>query len=518
MSENEKHVKFEGWFDFKKPFVIISLICLLGLSFRVYFFAPDIPLTLDALGYFWYANDLSILGHLPNYPSSNNGWPVLLSVFFSIFHSNNPLDYMILQKAVSVSFSVLTSIPIYLLCTRFFSKQYSVLGALLFVIDPRIIQNSLFGITEPLNIFLLTLSLYFFLSKKDKLIYLSFGLIALSTLVRAESIFVFFAFCIMQIVRFKFSKKSILKVSLAVIIFLLVLSPMILLRIQTNGNDGIVSRIVSGSEVITSENQQSNFSDVIIYFTKGFENFIKIFGWSLVPFFILFIPFGTYIVLKKRNYENTTLFVILLLSFLPILYAFFRSISETRYFLPLYPIFVIFSLLAIKEISGKIQNKKILFTLLVVFLLASSSIFLYFKMENMEHEKEALKIANYITENTKVINEYYPEGKYLMITKLLDTEKFPVLGADIPHSVKILPIRGFNTLNEYMEFGHREGLTHLVLDGSERNPIFLNDVFTESKKYPYLIEIFDSYEHGYKYHVKIFEVDFEKFNSTRDES
>src|SRR3989338_6130960 len=167
--------------------------------------------------------------YLPNYPSSNNGWPVFLSVFFSIFHSNNALDYMILQKAVSLSLSVLTVIPIYLLCTRFFSKSYSILGTLLFVIDPRIIQNSLLGITEPLNILLLTIALFFFLSKKDKLIYLSFGVIALSTIVRAESLFVFFAFCIMYIVRYKYSKKSILKLCLAIIIFILVLSPMVLL-------------------------------------------------------------------------------------------------------------------------------------------------------------------------------------------------------------------------------------------------------------------------------------------------
>ena len=511
MSENEKYVKFEGWFDFKRPFAIIGLICLLGLSLRAYFFAPDIPLTLDALGYFWYANDLSILGYLPNYPSSNNGWPVLLSVFFSIFHSNNPLDYMILQKAVSVSFSVLTAFPIYLLCTRFFSKQYSVLGSLLFVIDPRIIQNSLFGITEPLNIFLLTLSLYFFLSKKDKLIYLSFGLIALSTLVRAEGIFVFFAFCIMQIVRFKFSKKSILKVSLAVIIFLLVLSPMILLRIQTNGNDGIVSRIVSGSEVITYENQQSNFSEVIIYFTKGFEDFIKFFGWSLVPFFILFIPFGTYIVLKKRNYENTTLFVLLLLSFLPILYAFFRSISETRYFLPLYPIFIIFSLLAIKEISGKIQNKKVFLTLLVIFLLTSSLIFLHFKMQDIQHEREALEIAKYVTKTTNVVNGYDPESKYLMVTKLLES-KFPVLRTEVPPSATPLLIEGFATFDEYMEFGHKFGLTHLVLDESKNKPTYLIEIFIEEEKYPYLTKIFDSSEYGYKYHVKIFKIDYEKIN------
>jgi len=514
MSKNEKQIKFEEWLIFKKPFITIGLICLLGLSFRIYFFAPDIPITLDALGYFWYTNDLSILGHLPDFPSSNNGWPVLLSVFFSIFHSNNPLDYMILQKAVSLSISVLTTIPIYLLCTRFFSKQYSILGALLFVIDPRIIQNSLLGITEPLNIFLLTIALFFFLSKKDKFIYLSFGLIALSALVRAESIFIFFAFCIMNIVRYKYSKKSILKVIFAVIIFLLVLSPMVSLRIQADGGDGIVSRIVSGSSVIVYENEQNDFSEITTYFTNGVENFIKIFGWSLIPFFILFMPLGIYIALKKRNYENTTLFVIILFSLLPILYAFLRSISETRYFLPLYPIFVIFALLAIKEISEKIHNKKVFFTLVVIFLLVSSSIFLHFKMEDVQNEKEELEIAKYVTKLTNVINEYDPGSKYLMVTGFIES-KFPMLRSEVSPTVILHPMRGFSTFMEYMESGHELGLTHLVIDDSKKQPTYLIDVFNEDKKYPYFTKIFDSLEYGYKHHVKIFKIDFNKFDELK---
>ncbi len=515
MSRKEKQVKFEMGTDFfKKPFVMIGLICLFGLSLRMYFFAPDIPLTLDALGYFWYANDLSILGHLPDYPSSNNGWPTFLSVFFSIFHSNNVLDYMILQKSVSLSLSVLTAIPIYLLCTRFFSKSYSILGALLFVVEPRIIQNSLFGITEPLSILLLTIALFFFLSKNDKLVYLSFGVIALSTLVRSESLFVFFAFCIMYVVRYRYTRKSILKLCLAVIIFGLVLSPMVLLRIQTTGSDGIVSRVISGSATITSENQQKGFSDVITHFASGIENFIKFFGWSLFPFFILFVPVSIFFILKKRNYENATLLFILIFSLLPILYAFFRSISETRYFLPLYPILVIFTLLIVREISERIKKRKIFLTLFVVFLIVSSSIFLHFKMQDIEHEKEALQIANYVTKTAKVVNGYDPESKYLMVTKILEVKKFPVLRSEVPPSVTPLPIEGFSTFEEYMGFGRKFEITHLVLDESKKRPAFLIEIFNEDKKYPYLTKIFDSSEYGYEYHVKIFKIDYEKLNSS----
>ncbi|NDB52245.1 MAG: hypothetical protein EB161_08915, partial [Nitrosopumilaceae archaeon] len=45
-----------------------------------------------------------------------------------------------------------------------------------------------------------------------------------------------------------------------------------------------------------------------------------------------------------------------------------------------------------------------------------------------------------------------------------------------------------------------------------RNPI-LNDVFYHEKKYPYLEKIFDSSEHGYKYHVKVFKIDYDKFDA-----
>ncbi len=315
----------------------------------------------------------------------------------------------------------------------------------------------------------------------------------------------------MNIVRYRYSKKSILKVIFAVIIFLLVLSPMTSLRIQTDGSDGIVSRIVSGSSVIIYENEQNDFSESTVYFTNGIENFIKFFGWSLVPFFILFIPIGIYIGLKKRNYENATLFVIILFSLLPILYAFLRTISETRYFLPLYPILVIFALLAIKEISEKIHNKKVFFTLLVIFLIVSSSIFLHFKMEDVQHEKEALEIAKYVTKLTKVVNGYHPESKYLMVTGFLES-KFPVLRSEAPPSVTPLLMEGFSTFEEYMKFGHEFGLTHLVIDESKNQSTYLIDIFNEDKKYPYFTKIFDSSERGYNYHIKIFEIDYEKIN------
>ena len=46
---------------------------------------------------------------------------------------------------------------------------------------------------------------------------------------------------------------------------------------------------------------------------------------------------------------------------------------------------------------------------------------------------------------------------------------------------------------------------------------FLNDLYSNEDSYPYMIKIFDSNELGYKkLKVKVFEIDYEKFNDNSD--
>ena len=86
-----RQINFQSGTDiFRGNFFFLSVIIGISLGLRFYFFPYGLPLTLDSLVYFWYANDMSILGHMPNYSASNNGWPVFLSVFFSIFHFDKP--------------------------------------------------------------------------------------------------------------------------------------------------------------------------------------------------------------------------------------------------------------------------------------------------------------------------------------------------------------------------------------------------------------------------------------------
>ena len=148
-----------------KKYIIISLFSIAAISFflRLNFVSFELPVTLDALLYFWYANDMSQLGHFPHgyNDATNNGWPSFLSLFFSAYQSSNFLDYMILQRIITISISVSTIIPIYFLCRRFVPEYFAIFGAALFAFEPRLIQNSVLGFSESFFIFTMIFSIYF---------------------------------------------------------------------------------------------------------------------------------------------------------------------------------------------------------------------------------------------------------------------------------------------------------------------------------------------------------------------
>lgn len=200
---------------------------------------------------------------------------------------------------------------------------------------------------------------------------------------------------------------------------------------------------------------------------------------------------------------------------LPVLYA-LSTASDTRYFLPLYPLFCVLSVFAIQRYNKKFKSKHIFLILVGGGILLSSSLFLDFKSIDIMHEKEAWSLAYQVANRTTVINQYYPESGYLVITSLARLPHFPILHSQFTgEPVKQLNIHA-SSMDEYLTTGKSMGLTHLVLDGTDNfqnRPVFFKDVFLHEDNYPYLIKTYDSWEHGYKYHLKIFKIDYTKFES-----
>ena len=113
---NEKENFLQKYFPLNNLFFLL-IIFSIGLIIRLYYLPFDLPIILDGESYFWYANDMSILGQLPtDFNSHNNFWSTILSLFFTINPSNNILDYMNLQRILSVVISTVTIFPMFFLC------------------------------------------------------------------------------------------------------------------------------------------------------------------------------------------------------------------------------------------------------------------------------------------------------------------------------------------------------------------------------------------------------------------
>jgi len=504
---------------FKK--IDLVLLPIIGIAFiiRFAYFSFDIPITLDGSGYFWYAIDMNQLGHFPDgYRFPNNGWPAFLSVFFTAFHSTNFMDYMHLQKALTVTLSVITVVIVYLLCSRFFEKKIAVTCSMLFAFDPKIIVNSTLGITEPLFILLVTLAMFLFLSERKKLIYASFAVVGLLTLVRYEGFLLIVPFLVMFFVRFRKEKKIILQCLIALFLFAITIAPMSYVRTETTGSDGVLSHVYAGPQYYqhVSQNSEDPAEKIIAnLLITGITNTAKYIGWSTVPVFLCFLPFGIYVILKERNWKNRTLIISLLVLLLPAFYAYSRNLQETRYLFVVYPIFCVLAGFTIKLLFEKFKRKQIITLVLFVAILSSSVIFLESKKADYEHEREAYDIAKEMTKRTRIINHSYQEEfaihdtKYYRVANIETLERFPVLSNTV-EPIQFIETSNFDSLEEYLKFGRQNGLEYLIIDDNSKQPGFLRDVFNNEEKYPFLHKEFDSHEHNYKYYAKIFKINYDK--------
>jgi len=177
MRKNQTNFDADSKFSvtFSKYTGFLLGIFSLALVVRFYFFPFEVPLTADALYYFWYSSDIFQIGGLPkDWSPANNGWPIFVSFFFTIFDSKDVLTLMQIQKSLSVVISVLIMIPVYFLCKKFVVRKFAIIGASLVVFDPRLMINSFLGITDPLYLLLITTSLTLFIYSNKKLVYVSF--------------------------------------------------------------------------------------------------------------------------------------------------------------------------------------------------------------------------------------------------------------------------------------------------------------------------------------------------------
>ena len=501
-----------------KNLLFLSIIFTIGLIIRLYYLPFDVPIILDGQFYFWYANDMSILGKIPiEYNAHNNFWSSILSVFFAINPSNEILDYMNFQRTLSAVISTLTIFPMYYLCKKFVSNNYAILGAAFFILDPRIIMNSLFGITEPIYFLIGITIILFSLNRNEKFYYISFGLAAILSLIRYEGLIILVPLTITFFWKFKVNRKSISKYGLCILIFLLVILPMVDARIQATGQDGVTSHIFSGGKYV-SNTLSGNFEkqDKTQFLQDGILNTIMFVGWITIPIWILFLPYGTWKYFKKINQQRGILLLFSIVMILPAIYAYSRDIPETRYLYILFPLFTIISLYSIKKFCEK-RNYKLISGFIIAGIIILSIGWIEYKWIDSEYEKEAFELSLKIKEISKGVNEFYPESAYL---QFIDSNKeFPKLKNEIYEKHKIFPLDNYEKIDDLLLNEKDNGLTHIVADKSQNSrnqrPGFLIEIYENESDYEFLKKIYDSKDEGFTYRMKIFEINYEKYDERK---
>ncbi len=483
------------------------IIFFTGLAFRFFYFPHELPLVADAMDNFRYATAINYYGHLPTeWAPANNGWPIFLSFWFSVINLENSLQYMELQRVISIILSSLIIVPVYFLCRKFFDDKISLVGAALFAFDPRIILNSLLGITEPLFILLGTSSLVIFLRYGRKGIIVAFILASFSTIVRSEGVFLFFTLTILFFIKFRFSKEIIRTYLPSIVIFLIILIPIMSYKIEVSGNDGIFQRVVGGSGEILSMTNQGETTRIF----QGLELFVKYLGWIMIPNFLVFVPFGIIQFFRIRTKETNFIIIFLIVSSLPVLYAGIAHAQDTRYFYVLYPIFCLISLFAVKSYLSKLPRKNIVLSLIIIGILISSVGFYEYKKVDYENERELNKIAIIGSKTASGFNFHPSETRYIQSAEI--PSKWPFVLPDEMNKIKTVQTTNYENLERFISNSRRD-LTHIIVDDNPNLPKFLQEVYYHEEKYNYLNKVFDSKENGFKHQVKIFEIDFQKFDS-----
>jgi hypothetical protein len=495
-------------FKTKKIEILFLILLLSALLIRFYYFPYNLPVIIDGFDNFTYATAINFYGYLPTeWTPINNGWPIFLSFWFSIINLENTLQYMQLQKVISVIISSLITIPVYFLCKKYFDKKVALVGVALIAFDPRLILNSTLGITDPLFILLATSSLVLFLKYQRKLMIISFIFASCATIVRAEGLFLFFTLTILFFIKYKISKEILKTYIPCLVIFMLILIPIMDYRIEVAGYDGIFQRgTIGASQIISMVNENQNGNSEII---DGLSLFIKYLGWIMIPNFLLFLPFGVILFFKNRKKETNFIIIFVVICSIPILYAYLRQAQDTRYLYPLFPIFSLISLYAVKSYLTKFTRKDLILFLIIAGILISSISFYEYKKIDYEKERELNEIAKNIPITVGGLNFHPTVTQYIGPSEI--KEEWPFVFYDETRKIKTIEINNYNNLNDFISINRNE-LTHLIVDNDPNLPNFLNEIYYNEEKFEYLKKVFDSKEMKYNFEIKLFKINYEKFN------
>ena len=374
--------KLFGWVkdNYDKTFLVILLVAFI-LRIWVFIITKDQAMWFDAAEYMSTAKHWAGLGSMSDIWYYRRGflWPLFGSLFFRIGLGEKAIRFATVLLSTGI---VAVS---YFLIKNMLSKKY----ALFSCIGLTFSWVMLFFTGRPMTsipaTFFLLLSLLFFwkgyeLKQGNKFIYLFALFFALSVLTRMQTLMFIPVFLIFIFVKEKFSFLKNKSLWIALLIFLLVLSPLFIMYAQHFGNP--ISDIMSwyfGVQTGGSPAERAYFfKDIPMYFLDLPYNLTKpIFFLLIIGLFYFFIDlFLGFDKIFKNKIIQKKFFIFLWVFFPLLLLGYMGGYPQQRYTMPQHPFLFLIAAIPLFKIGGIIKkhvkfNKKIMaFFILIVFILA----------------------------------------------------------------------------------------------------------------------------------------------------
>ena len=211
------------------------------------------------------------------------------------------------------------------------------------------------------------------------------------------------------------------------------------------------------------------------------------------------------------------------------------TVPERRFLLLLYPFLIIFSVIPIQRLveygfstfafTQKQKNISLFSILVLVLVLSIVFTVNQYEQPNVIFENEKLQVAQYMVENLNGVvldgnGPAFEYVSYVLVNEPHGNFKEKSINDPNMHSSKINPNfkRSYiyaESIENLLTIDNTKNLQYIISNENEGFfHKYVNDIYSNEEKYPYLIKIFDSTEQEMKFvKLKIFEIDYEKFKT-----
>jgi hypothetical protein len=494
---------------FAKTFLIITISIILGLIIRIYFTPWNLPLNSpDAIiimieGLAYTKGDFT-------YFTPRFLWPAFNSIFFMFFNFDNNFGYASIMRIVTISVSVATIPIVYLVSKKIVKKKYALLATILFTIEPNLVENSIFSISESMFIFLGLIAFYFAMQKNDKYLLFAFLFAGLSFDTRLNGIVLFIVVVYSCLTRIK-TKRTWVIILIGLCIFVAISSNHIIHPLL---NETPLFPIIANT-VDTISNERSNVStyevDSLNILSNALKNELLHILRISIPYLFVLFPIGVIISLTNLNNQTKLVFVAIITT-LAIAIPQYTMSNEYRNLFFLTPFLCIFSVIGIQKLVEKVDMKNIFLILLVAGLILLSANFLkdrYDIDENYFLEKD--DFGKYVVNNF--------EGNIAGNMRLEIIRNIPDMQLDSKfYNEKMAffdPGTRIDSIPQLMKFSKENNIDYFIIEEyvlQKYYPVF-DEILMDKNQYVYLEEVFDSGSLDYKkLKAKIFKINWSEYN------